>query len=341
MELWTDLVTPDELTDYARREQEELYKVDSLATLFPHRTTVGNTVSYVVTENGLVPTAEFRAYDAESSIGGKSQKGRKITLELPPVSQKERIGELDIMRSRANLPDAVQRKSIAGTTSDVVAAIEARMELARGEILETGRLTIEENGLYVDEDLGRDPDLTVAATVPLDDPDALILDELLDWVEQYAEKNPSGGVPEMMLGSRKVLGRLQRNAQILSAISTVNTPALATVEQLNNVLVANELPRFRTYDRKVNVGGQVRRVLSAEKLFFVPATGLGATVWGEAAEAYDPDYSLAIGAEGGIVAAAHKTHDPYAFWVRATGVSLPVLTAPNTSMVAGVLTVAP
>lgn len=337
MELWSDLVTPDELTDYARRQQEELYQIDSLVTLFPHQTTLGNTVSYVVTETGLVPTAEFRAYDAEASIGGKTQRGRKITLELPPVSQKTRIGELDILRSRANLPDAVQRKSIAGTTSDVVSSVEDRLELARGEILETGRLTIEENGLYVDEDLGRDPDLTVTATTPWDDPAAQILDELIDWVELYADKPANGSVPADMFGSRRVMSYLQRNEQILSAISSSSTPALASVEQVNAVLQAHELPSFRTYDRKVNAGGTVRRVLSSEKLFLAPAAGLGASVWGEAAEAYDPDYALQLGAEPGIVAAAHKTHDPYAFWIRATGVALPVLTAPNTSMVAEVL----
>lgn len=340
MELWTDLVTPDELTDYARREQEELYKANSLSTIFPHRTTANNTVSYTVTENGLVPTAEFRSYDAEASIGGKTQKGRKITLELPPLSQKNRIGELDVLRSRANLPDEVQRKSIAGATSDVVGSVEDRMELARGQILETGRLTIEENGLYVDEDLGRDADMTVAATVAWEDPDADIIDELLGWVETYSDKG-TNGVPELMLGSLQLRMAMQKNLQVLSAISTVNTPALASLEQLNQVLAAHGLPRFVTYDRKVNVAGVTRRVLSAEKLFFAPATGLGATVWGEAAEAYDPDYRLASGAEGGIVAAAHKTHDPYGFWVRATGVALPILTAPNASMVAGVLTVTP
>lgn len=338
MELWNEIVAPDELTAYARREQEELYRVDSLATLFPQVTTMGNTVSYTVTENGLVPTAEFRSYDAEASIGGKTQKGRKITLELPPLSQKNRIGELDIMRSRGNLPDEVQRKTIAGTTSDVVGAVEDRMELARGEILETGRLTIEENGLYVDEDLGRDSDMTVAATTPWDDVDAAIIDELLGWIETYSDKG-SNGVPEVMVGSLKLRMALQKNLQVLSAISTVNTPVLASAEQLNQVLAAHGLPRFVTYDRKVNVAGVTRRVLSAEKLFFAPAANLGATVWGEAAEAYDPEYALSPGAEGGIVAAAHKTHDPYGFWVRATGVALPILTAPNASMVAGVLTV--
>lgn len=337
MELWTDLVSPEELTDYARREQEELYATNTLASLFPHETALGNKVSYTITENGLVPTAQFRSYDAEASIGGKTQKGRKITLELPPLSQKNRIGELDIMRSRANLPDEVQRKSIASTTAEVVGAVEDRMELARGEILETGRLTIEENGLYVDEDLGRDADMTVAAITPWDDAAAKIVDELLGWVETYSDKG-TNGVPEIMVGSLKLRMALQKNLQILSAISTVNTPALASVEQLNQVLAAHGLPRFVTYDRKVNVAGVTRRVLSAEKLFFAPATGLGASVWGEAAEAYDPEYSLAAGAEGGIVAAAHKTHDPYAFWVRATGVALPILTAPNSSMVAGVLT---
>lgn len=338
MELWNDLVTPDELTDYARREQVELNKVNSLSSFFPHRTTVGNTVSYVVTENGLVPTAEFRSFDAEASIGGKTQKGRKITLELPPVSQKTRISELDVMRSRANLPDEVQRKSIAGVTADVVGSIEDRMELARGEVLETGRLTIEENGLYVDEDLGRDATLTVSADVPWEDPDALIIDELMEWVETYSDVGDNG-VPAVMVGGLKLRMVLQKNAQILSAISTVNTPALASVEQLNAVLASHGLPVFQTYDRKVNVGGVTRRVLSAEKLFLVPESGLGASMWGEAAEAYDADYSLAVGTEGGIVAAAHKTHDPFGYWVRGTGVALPILTAPNASMVAGVLTV--
>lgn len=337
MELWSDLVTPDELTDYARRQQEELYAQDSLVSLFPAATTDGNKVSYTITEDGLVPTAEFRSYDSEASIAGKEQRGRRITLELPPVSQKNRIGELDVLRSRSNLPDEVQRKSIAGSTSDVVSSVENRMELARGEILETGRLTIEENGLYVDEDLGRDPGLTVSATTPLDDPDALILDELLEWAQTYAGYG-SNSLPEVMVGSLKVRMALQRNEQILSAISTVNTPALASVDQLNAVLSSHGLPVFRTYERKVNVAGTVRRVLSEGKLFFAPAVGVGASVWGEAAEAYDPAYSLAPGAEAGIVAAAHKTYDPYGFWVRATGVALPVLMRPNSSMVAEVLT---
>ena len=153
MALSNDIIHASELTVFARRTQQDINALNiSLSQFFPDTPTDSDVAKYTITDGGLVNAAEYRSYDAESTIGG-IRGGRQVALQLPPVSQKNRIGELDQIRARGGNTQAEEK--IGQVTADTTNAVLSRIEALRGTVLETGRVTIKENGFYADEDLGR------------------------------------------------------------------------------------------------------------------------------------------------------------------------------------------
>ena len=339
MALWTDLITPNELTEAARASLEQIeQQKGSLATFLPSENIEGTTAEFTRTRHGLIPTAEYRSYDAEASIGGY-EGGELVTLPLPPVSRKMRVGELDVLMGLAGRPEENKLKlTVASVAYNTVRSISERVEALRGQILETAAININENGLKITADLGRDTKMKVDASKKWDKEGDPITD-LIGWSENYADEN--GVLPGSIIMSRQALSALQRNEIVRKAVGGVNTPTITTVDAINTLLTSYGLPLITLYDRKTNVGGTVKHILDPKKVFMLPEIGsgvLGSTVWGRTPESGDPQYSLLPGDQGGIVAGLHKEDDPYSYWVRANAMAMPVLKNPNASMVATVLT---
>lgn len=337
MELWKDVITPADLTDYARRSMNELNDAEgSLAQHLPAENTVGDTGRFVRTETGLQPVAAYRGLDTESSIG--SMPGtEQVRIALPPISQKIRVAEADLVAGRMTTTDE-QQVSVAKATDLVVRAIYDRLELARGQVIESGRVKIDENGFKTDFDLGRDKELTITAAVPWSEDNADPLNDLLMWVKKYQEKNLRAE-PGVLVTSREVLSTLQRNLSIRKAVDNRETTSIVSVTELNALLAAFRLPTVTTFEKVVNVGGKITPVLSPNKVFFLPTPGsnqLGNTIFGTTAEMGDPSYGLA-GLGGGIMAAALKSYDPLHYWAHANCMALPILKNANGVLVANVL----
>lgn len=336
MALYNDLISASELTVFARRTQQDINANNlSLSQYFPDTLTDSDVAKYTIADGGLVPAAEYRSYDAESSIGGV-RGGRQVALQLPPVSQKNRVGELDQIRSRAGNEQAELK--IGQVAADTTAAVLNRIEAIRGTVLETGRVTINENGFYADEDLGRKKDMTTKAANQWDTNEGTPLDDLIAWAEKYQDEN--GVLPGSILASNKVISAFQRSKQVGDAIGGNAIRNVVSIDELNALLGSYDLPTFTRFTRRVNIGGKMQNVLSPDKVFLLPAAGtneLGQTVYGTTAEANAPEYGIATGAAPGLVAGVNIEFDPYAYWVRVNGISLPVMTNPNASMVAQVL----
>lgn len=339
MELWTKAIKPAELSVYARKSISDVEAAKgNLGVFFPPKTVDDTVVKYERTIGGLEEAAEYRAFDAESSIAG-SRGGERVTLELPPVSRKTRIGELDQLRSRAMGDDPMKLKvTIAKETDRVVKMVSERLEFMRGRVLETAKIDIDEGGFKVKADLGRSSSLSVTAATKWNNGGDPISD-LAAWVEAWIDAN-NGETPGSFLGARKILAILQRNTTIQKMIKGAANASFVTVAELNALLEANNIPTFVPYDRKVMVKGKVQPVLSPTKILILPEQGtdkLGNTVFGRTAEAGDPEYGFASSEMPGLVASAHRSHDPYAHWVRANAIALPVMTNPNAALVADVL----
>jgi hypothetical protein len=341
MQLIAEYATPAELTGYARealRDREE--NQFGLNRWLPNDTI--NDLSYRFTRGGggLVDAAVFRAYDAESDIGTRPG-GARVSGELPPISRKIPVGEYEQIRMRnvdtqnAEIRDAMEADSVR-----LVNAIAARIELARGDALFNGAVTINENRVQASVDFGRSVSHSVTAAIAWNNTEtALAYDYFQTWLDVYNETN--GSLPEYTLMSRKAYNFLRRNKQIreLAYRGASTAPTVLTKDDLNNILGDFDIPPVVIYDAKVNVDGVATRVTPEDKILFLPAQGdaAGKTLWGVPVEANDPRYGLQ-GDGAGVAVGAYKSEDPQTVWTRATAIALPVVAAPDLTFVADVLT---
>ncbi|AGG66883.1 major capsid protein [Corynebacterium callunae] len=341
MQLWTDVFDPADLTEFARKTLEETESANakgSLTSFLPNETVDSVSVRFTRVDNGLPEVAEYRAFDAESSIGG-GVKGERVTIDLPPVSRKERIGELDTIFAASNPGvELAQKKSILKTVERVVRSVSDRVELERARVIQTGRIQINDNGFIVNASMGRRTENSKTAAVLWSDADLSVpLVDIEAWVNDYIAVN--GTAPATTILTRDVVSTLKRSKQIREAVvGTLAAPSIISDATLFEILRAAGLQNIVTYDRRVNVGGTTQLLLDSSNVLFLPeaeTAELGKTVWGRTAESNDPAYSL--GEAPGIVAGTLKQDDPYGIWARANAVALPVLENPNASMVAKVL----
>ena len=339
----TDYIEPAELTGYVRGALADLQENQfTLSRFLPNDFIDDLQYRFTRGGEGLIEAATFRAYDAESPIGSRPGVAR-VTGELPPISRKIRLGEYDRLRQRS--ADESIRDAIFSDAVRMTRAVAARMELARGQALATGELTIDENGILAAVDFGRQANHTTApGTVWSNIAAATPIADMLLWRDRYTDTN--GERPGVMLISTTVLGYLIRNAEFRALAATLaGTPSIVTEAAVQGVLTAHGLPPFEVYDAKVRVNGATTRVIPADVVVMLPAAGdsfdpdstdLGATLWGTTAEALEPEYGIEDGEEPGIVSGAYSTKDPVAVWTKAAAIGLPVLANPNLSLAADV-----
>ncbi|KXT55650.1 hypothetical protein Y710_18220 [Gordonia sp. QH-12] len=340
--LYTETITPSELTGFARAAQEDVEaRGGTLARWLPNTGVNDVVVRTVVGKDGAGQLAQYRSFDAETPIGSGGQAERKI-FELLPLGLKERIGEYDQLRARGGDGAAIALGGIEAATIRTVRAIADRLEVARGQALETGGLSINENGMVQTPSFGRPAGNTVTAAVLWDAASGTkILEDLLAWCEAYADAN-DGIAPGAIVLSRKILNVMLRDEGIRGLVATAaGAPQIVSVDVLNGALSAHGLPPIYVFDRKVK--GQ--RVTSDKKVFLLPeavdpnsgSNILGATFYGPTLESMEPEYGIGASEQPGIAVGAYKTKDPIGLWVHSNAIALPVLVNPVASMVATVL----
>lgn len=339
MKLWTEILPPAEQTVYARQSLQQREEAKgSLAAFLPTQPVDDITLRFDRTRMGMVPTAEYRSYDTETTIGALPG-GERVTIDLPPLGQKVRVGELDQLRARGGATIAGQENLIAAATDRVVTAVSDRLEYARGRVIETGKLSINENGFKVEHDLGRSQDMVVTAATKWNQDGADPLEDMQAWAEAYEDEN--GQAPGALVVSPKIRSTLRKSEAFRKMVGGVaSTPNAVSLDFINTQLQSEGLPALQVFSRRVNVAGEVQRVLDEKKAFFLPAAGsniLGGTFMGTTLESAEPEYGIAPGDRAGIVVGTFRDNDPVATWVHASAIGMPALVNPNAAMVAEVL----
>lgn len=339
--LWTEIITPAELTGFARAAQEDYERTQgTLARWLPNRTTPDVVVRTVVSTDGSGEQAQYRSFDAETPIGSGGAAERKV-FELLPLGLKEHISEYNQLRARGGDGAAIVLGGAEAAAERVVKAIVNRLEVARGQVLDTGSLTINENGVMQTVNFGRPAANSVTAATLWDASGASILEDLLTWTDTYAAANNRAA--GSLVISRRVLAAMLRDEGIQSLVrgagSAVEGPV--SVDGMNAALAAYGLPTMHVYEGPI-IG---QSVLPDNKIYLLPAavdpnTGaneLGATFVGPTLEAAEPEYGIAAAEQPGIAVGLWKTKDPIGAWVHSNATAMPILVNPVASMVATVL----
>ncbi|MFH8803220.1 major capsid protein [Streptomyces sp. NPDC017936] len=339
MQLVTEYTDPSTLSGYARAALEDYEEnAFTLSRWLPSDVVDDLFFRFEKGGGGLVEAANFRAYDAESDIGTRAGAVR-VSGMLPPISRKIPVSEYEQIKER-NLVDADSiSDKILNLAEKLTREVGARVELARGDALFNGGVTIEENGVSASVDYGRDPDHSVTADVFWDDPDlSKPFDDLTLWTEVYNDTN--GTMPEFMMMPDRVSRLLRSNAQLCRMSTTGPVPpAVLSTDDLNELLREHDLPQIVTNDARVSFQGVATRVTPADKLCLLPAPGdsVGKTLWGTPVEARDSQLHIPSGEQPGVLALSYKTEDPQTLWTRVTAIVLPVVADPDRTFVAKVV----
>ena len=342
MALWTDIIDPATLTGYARASLADYEaRKGTLARWLPNKIVDDIVARFVAGSSGLIDVADFRAYDAEITMG-KAPDGKRVTIELPALGREIPVSEYNQLRQRgANPSDEAIRATILRTMDTVVRAVADAQERMRGIVLQTGKATVPG---FMDDDFGRAAGHTVTAPALWSVAATDALGQMTSWSDTYSDAN--GDKPGAMVMSTRVLRAMatldQFKTQLLNGASRP-----ATVEDVNDLVTAHGLPPIYIYDRKVQVAGTPQKVVTDDRVMLLPepveiddweGTELGATFYGRTLSSVEADWAIDADEQPGLVAGVFRAEKPPMIAeVIGDAIGMPVLANANLSFVADVI----
>lgn len=334
-------ISPDALTSFIRNVPVDPQL--ALVNLFPTRFFDTNRIDWAefVKTNR---TASYRSFDGTIHVSSRDAGSGKW-VELLPFSDSLNKGEYETIAQQIALlggtNKAAQVRAAYNDAERLVGTMNNRRELAWGDVLDDGKLTINEGGFSGEADYGVPANQIVSpAHLWSDHTNATPLTDLDNW-QDVRVSNGKGRAGKMLL-SRVYLGHLRRNKEIIDAVygSTAGR-TMVNLSELNNLLSSNDLPVVaQTYDTQLVVETTQTRVLAQNKVIILPDDlgSLGFFAYGLSATALELAKSnlaeMTFGDAPGIVGVVEKVGPPYREFTFVDAVGMPILTD------AGQLTVA-
>lgn len=332
------LVSPAEATLVARQVPEPVQ--NPLTSVLPNVDVQGRR-SKTVRRTIRNSTARFRQYDAEAPVGRRGDTLELREFALPALSEKLPINEDLLLTLAEGGGDAVIQRIVESIYDDVerlTRSILNRAELARGQFLQTGKVSINENGVIDEADFGLPSDHIVNPAVLWSDPTALAIDDELTWVEKVQTDALTPVV--MAVTSKRIRNYLLRNDQYRAFYwPGIATPPTLTPVQLNQVREQFGLPPIEVYDGQVPTDTGTTRVIADDK-FILVTENVGESQWGVTAEARElvgknsVDFTQSIAP--GLTVVQWSDPDPVVTWTKIASIYMPVAGEINGLLVADV-----
>lgn len=338
-----DLVDPAVLTQYIRAYDNEIMRNQmALGAWLPD---VQNPeLEYRINRAAFqdVDTAEFRAFDTQPRMTGR-QGFSRIRGELPPLSRQIALTEEDTLRLRALGSadgNAALISQIYNDAERMARSVKMRLEVARGQLLTTGKVTINENGFVMEADFGMSATHLPTASTAWSNVASDILSDLLSWTQLYVDDN--GFEPGMIVCSRTVLSYMLLNTKMREAAAFAGTtPARINLETVAAIFAANGLPPVMLYDTKARINGVQTPIIPADKVLLLPPPEhpMGSTQYGVTAEAMKlAGKNMITQMEmPGIVVVNLENDNPVQTFTLATAIAMPIMGDPNAVICADVI----
>ncbi len=339
-------VTPDALTAFTRNVPAE----DNLRLFnaLPGRTHSDNTIDFseIVKRNR---TAKYRAFDGSISVSARDTASTS-SVGMIPLSDSRNVGEYEKLKLQfartGGTNTGILANALYNDGEDLTRNIQRRLELAIGDVLSDGKLTVNENGLNgFEADFGvpADQKVTPAGAAWTNTATAKVLSDLLLWHVVYVSAN--GGPAGALRTSQRVLTLMQTNSEIVAAVhGTASGKSRVNRAELNELFASEGLPAVADpYDYLVDVDGVNTRTVTEGTLQFTPAN-LGDFMhlaWGVTATALELVNSnlaeMSFGDAAGIVGVVEKVGPPYREFTFVDAVAMPVLDRAEALMIATVI----
>ncbi|BDB58981.1 MULTISPECIES: major capsid protein [Rhodococcus] len=338
-------VAPDALITFVRRVPTPADNV--LSQIFPTVYSDKNTVDFaeIVKKNR---TAKYRSFDGAIHVSERDV-GSEARVPLAPLSSSIGVGEyerlqLEFARTGGTFKEALAT-AVYNDAENLTREVLNRVELAWGDVLTDGKLTINENGFQGEADYGMPANHAVspAGAAWTDTTGSVPLTDLLAWSDVWTATN--GSRPATFLTSLRSLRLMQKNKEIIDAVyGATQGRTRVTMTELSELLASEGLPTPRpAYDTQLSVDDVDTRVIADDKVIFLPADpaelghmryGLTATAL-ELLDAAKTDYSFSD-APGIVGVVIKNDNPPFSKHTYVDAVGQPVLTDAKKLLVADV-----
>ncbi|MEU9806227.1 major capsid protein [Mycobacterium sp. NPDC050853] len=298
--------------------------------------------------------AKFRNWDGSFWIAPRDTGSEKRVRMLPLGGQLS-VGEYERrqieMARYGGTIQSVLVDAIYNDLENLTRYAQNRVELAWGDVLSDGVLTINENGVQQQVDYGIPAgQLVTPATLWSNHATSTPLSDLIAWTGVYSGVN--GSPHGQFKTSTAVIQHLMQNTQLINAIKGANTGATwVSINEINAFLGGFGIPPFivpldgqpggSIYASSFDVDGVTTPAFATNKLAFLPGDlgSLGFTAWGTPTtslelSANNVQVQVAAGLIGILV---REEAPPFRKTTFVDGVVLPVLADPRKILVATVL----
>lgn len=342
-------VSPDALTVFVRKVPTP--SGNRLSEMFPTQVSDSNTFDFgrIVRKNR---TAKYRSLDGGVARSVRDS-GSLERVRLAPLSSSLAEGEYERLqreyaRTGGTFSQALE-SAIYDDAEQLTSEVLNRVELAWGDVLADGKLTINENGFNDEADYGMPANHAVSpaagewSTAGSGSDTSKPLTDLLAWSDTY---NSTNGVrPGSFLTSLKTLRLMQRSKEIIDAVyGSTQGRTRVTSADLTELLASEGLPvPLEPYDTKLSVDGTDTRVLGEDLVVFLPQdlSTLGHMQFGMTATALElldaKKTELSFSEAAGIVGVVTKGEQiPFRKTTAVDAIGQPILTDAKRLLVADV-----
>jgi hypothetical protein len=310
-----------------------------LTNLFGRRDVETNTVDFAeITRTNRM--ARYRSFDGRIHVSARDT-GSEKRVPMIPLSTSLNMGEYERLQLQfAALQGgntARLARAVYNDAEQLTREVQNRIEMAWGDTLSDGILTISEGGItgtagITDYGVPANQKTTVGtawttvATAPA-------LSDIQTVIDVRVDTNGNSR-PGYMLTSNAQIRNLRRNKQIIDAVyGSTSGRTQVSLNELRTLLADefNGLTLLNSYDSSFDVDGVTTRTIPNDKVMFLPADleNFGYTAWGVSATALELVNSnrseLSFEQAAGIVGVVIKEGPPFREFVFTDAVAIPVI----------------
>lgn len=326
-----EILLNQELVRYASHYQNQPL---ALASLFPEAKKTSLDLKLIKGANNVPVSAEVHAFDSETQLADFDDYSID-TAQLLLIKRQYHLGEELIIRlSQTNSDPVIQeikQEIYAGIERNLLDSIKVRVERMRAELLQTGKVVINENGikgLTVDYKMPK----TNLVTGDWSTEDAKPLDDIEKWMG-VVEDASEGIKPTRALTRRTKLRQLLSNTQVRKEIWGSSNEQRLSLAKYNEWAQSNDFPAIGVYEgsyRQQLASGKkvLKKYIDDKSFILLPETELGETIYGPTAEEIElaKDPSIQISANNFVTLETYRSPDSPAKFIKAVATALP--TAP-------------
>lgn len=319
-----------ELVQYANHFTNEPL---ALASIFPEQKKATLDLKMFKGANNIPVSAEIHSFDAETQLAD-FETGTYDVATMLLVKRQYHLGEELLIRLNQTSSDPVKeeikREVYGGINQFLLQSIAVRFERMRADVLQYGKLAVDENGVKITVDY-KMPKSNLVTADWTDVDTAKPLDDIEKWCDTV--EDGSGVRPTRVITRRGKMRELLSNLSVRKAVLGTEADRRLTLNMYNDFAQEEGLPTIGVYEgyyRQQLPSGKkvVKKYIDEKSFILLPPYAVGNTFYGPTAEEIElaKDPSIEVSQNNYITLTTYREPDSPAKFVKGSATGLP--TAP-------------